>query len=105
MKPNKTLLKLALTGLLAGATITACDDKATSSSNSSVENTSSASEVTPEAALRQFQEDCDASGGTFSEKSCQGQNECAGTTLATGATEKVEHSCKGNSTCAGVICQ
>ena len=110
MKPNKKLLKLALTGLLAGAAITACDDKTTSSSNdsdqsSSVENTSSASEVTPEAALRQFQEDCEANGGTFAEKGCQGQNECKGTTLATGATEKVEHSCKGNSTCAGVICQ
>ena len=174
MKPNKKLLKLALTGLLAGAPLTACNDKATSSSNeseqttraafekdceekggslishdceglneckgatlldgaesatehdckgnnnckgvtcletpseeknSSVENSSSASEITPEAALRQFQEDCELNGGTFSEKSCQGQNECKGAALATGATEATEHSCKGHSTCAGAICQ
>ena len=174
MKPNKKLLKLALTGLLAGASLNACKNKTTSPSNesnpttrtafekdcednggsllshdcqglneckgstlldgaetatqhdckgensckgvtcletpseeqnSSVENTSSASEVTPEAALRQFQEDCEANGGTFSEKNCQGQNECKGTTLATGATEKAEHSCKGNSSCAGALCE
>jgi hypothetical protein len=110
MKPNKTLLKLALTGLMAGATITACEDKATSSSVisdqiSSLENLSSASEVTPESALRQFEEDCKTEGLTFSQKSCKGMNECAGTTLGTGATETAKHSCKGNSSCAGVICQ
>lgn len=110
MKPNKTLLKLALTGLMAGATITACEDNATSSSDienqlSSLKNLSSASEVTPEAALRQFEEDCKTGGKKFSEKSCKGMNECAGTTLGTGATETAEHTCKGNSSCAGVICQ
>jgi hypothetical protein len=174
MKPNKKLLKLALTGLLAGASINACIDKTTSSSNdadttnrfafekecevnggsllshdcqglneckgatlldgsesatihdckgtnnckgitcleaanqeqgSSMEKASSASEISTEVILRKFQENCEVNGGTFLEKSCQGQNECKGTALATGTIIATEHSCKGTSTCAGAICQ
>ena len=93
MKPNKKLLKLALTGLLAGTSINACKNKTTSPSNDSDTTTRAA-----------FEKECEANGGSLLSHDCQGLNECKGSTLLDGSASATEHDCKGQNSCKGVTC-